>query len=275
MTGASITAMHPFDDALRLTPLGEHRYAGRTTAPYANMVGPFGGVTNALMLQAVMLHPERSGEPIALTVNFAAPVADGEFEIVARPARINRSTQHWSVEMQQQGGIVTTATAVFAQRRPSWSDTEAAMPVGLPEARSLPRHSPEGLPTWFRRYDLRIVAGGLSTPPGAGQADSVTQLWVRDEPPRLLDFQSLSAICDVFFPRAFVRLGRFLPAGTVSITSYFHTDAAMLHEAGEQYLLGVARGLSFRNGYFDQVAEIWSPQGHLLATSTQVVYFRA
>jgi acyl-CoA thioesterase len=267
--------MHPFDEALRLEPLGDGRHAGRTSATYGNMVGPFGGLTNALMLQAVMLHPARIGEPIALTVNFAAPVADGEFEIVARPVRTNRSTQHWSVEMLQQGEVTTTATAVFAQRRPGWSDTEAAMPSGLPEAASVPRQTPAGLPAWFGRYDLRVVAGGLPSTPGAGQPDSVSQVWVRDEPPRALDFQSLAAICDVFYPRAFVRLGRFLPAGTVSMTTYFHTDGEMLREAGEGFLLGVARGLGFRNGYFDQVAEIWSPQRHLLATSTQVVYFRA
>jgi acyl-CoA thioesterase len=267
--------MHPFDDALRLTPTAEDRYAGRTTAPYGNMVGPFGGITNALMLHAAMLHPARLGDPIALTVNFAAPVADGEFEIVARPARTNRSTQHWQLETLQQGQVITTATAVFAERRVTWTDTEATMPAGLPPPQALPRMSAQNLPPWFRCYDMRVAAGGLTETLGSGHTDSLSQIWVRDEPPRPLDFASLAAICDVFAPRVYLRLGRLLPAGTVSITTYFHAGESQLREQGDRHLLGVARGLGFRNGFFDQVAEIWGQDGQLLATSTQIVYFRA
>jgi hypothetical protein len=73
--------MHPFDEAIQLTPQGDH-YRGQTSPKYANMVGPFGGVTAATLLRAVMDHPECQGEPLALTVNFAAPVADGAFDLI-------------------------------------------------------------------------------------------------------------------------------------------------------------------------------------------------
>ena len=66
------------------------------------MVGPFGGITAAQMLQAVLQHPQRLGDPVSLTVNFAAALADGPFTVQARPARTNRSTQHWVIEMLQQ-----------------------------------------------------------------------------------------------------------------------------------------------------------------------------
>ena len=66
---------------------------GRTTADYWNMVGPFGGVTAATLLRAVQLHPDVPGEPLALTVNFAGPIEDGEFEVRAEPVRTNNTAE--------------------------------------------------------------------------------------------------------------------------------------------------------------------------------------
>jgi acyl-CoA thioesterase len=106
------------------------------------------------------------------------------------------------------------------------------------------------------------------------RADSYSCLWVRDDPPRPMDFPSLAAVCDSFFPRIFLRRRRLIPAGTVSLTTYFHADMAMLAAQADNYALGVARALTFRNGFFDQSAQIWSFSGELLASSSQIVYFR-
>ena len=106
------------------------------------------------------------------------------------------------------------------------------------------------------------------------QSHSNSRLWVRDEPPRPLDFVSLAAICDSFFPRIFIRRRKLTPIGTVSLTSFFHADAAMLAEQADRHVLGSARALNFRNGYFDQSGEIWSDGGQLLASTHQIVYFR-
>jgi hypothetical protein len=35
------------------------------------------------------------------------------------------------------------------------------------------------------------------------------------------------------------------------------------------------RRFAFRNGFFDQTALLWSEGGHLLASSHQVVYYKA
>jgi acyl-CoA thioesterase len=48
----------------------------------------------------------------------------------------------------------------------------------------------------------------------------------------------------------------------------------MLAAQGERHMLGVARGLTYRNGFHDQSAEIWGQDGQLLATTHQMVYFR-
>ena len=62
-------------------------------------------------------------------MNFCAPVAEGAFDLDVRLVKANRSSQHWCVEMTQGGGdVATLATAVFAERRPSWSHQQAAFP---------------------------------------------------------------------------------------------------------------------------------------------------
>jgi acyl-coenzyme A thioesterase PaaI-like protein len=267
--------MHPFDHALLLEPLPDGSFRGHTSAAYANMVGPFGGVTAACLLQAPMQHPARLGEPIALTVNFAAAPADGEFIVAARALRTNRSTQHWAIELSQAGEIAASATAVFALRRETWSAPEAAPPANLPAPETLTRAPLIGRPAWTHRYDMRFARGGL---PDAfdeqQQLDSLSQVWVRDEPPRALDFPALAALCDSFFPRIFVRRRKLAPIGTVSLTTYFHADGAMLQAQGARHVLGTARALNFRNGYFDQSAEVWSDAWELLASSHQIVYYR-
>jgi acyl-CoA thioesterase len=77
-TPEPIRMIHPLDAATTLTPLEPNQYRGETNAAYGNMVGPFGGTIAAVLLNAVLIHSERLGEPVSLTVNFAGPIADGD-----------------------------------------------------------------------------------------------------------------------------------------------------------------------------------------------------
>ena len=86
---------HVFDTAIALQHQGGDDFTGHTSPAYWNMIGPFGGITAAIALNAVLQHPQLLGEPVALTVNYAGPVGQGPFTAQARPARTNRSTQHW------------------------------------------------------------------------------------------------------------------------------------------------------------------------------------
>lgn len=265
---------HVFDAAVALTPQGGNAYAGHTSTAYANMVGPFGGAIGATLLNAVMLHPERLGDPLTLTVNFAAPIADGPFSVTARVMRTNRSTQHWMVELQQDGQSPAFATAITAVRRDTWNETDADFPLAPPPAQvaQSPAHPRAA---WTACYEMRFISGMPGeTPQDAGGHPSETRLWIRDQPPRPLDFLSLAAICDAFYPRILLRRPTWTPAGTVALTTYFHADAAQLQAHGDAPLLGAARALRFSKGFFDQSAEVWTPGGVLVATSHQVVYFK-
>lgn len=138
--------MHPFDQAMNLQPQPDGSFIGHTSSDYQNMVGPYGGITAAVMLRAVLNHPQLLGQPVSSTVNFAGAVAPGPFRIRATPMRTNRSTQHWFVVQEQtdasgQTHISTTATVVTGLRRPqAWcgSDLPApTFPPPLPEGQKL------------------------------------------------------------------------------------------------------------------------------------------
>lgn len=268
------TDPHPLDRATALEPIAEGRWRGHTEPRYANMVGPFGGAIAAKLIKAPLVHPARQGDPVAFTVNFAGPLADGAFEVSARAARTTRSTQHWVIELTQDAQIVATATAVFAVRRESWSSTEAAFPQ-VPPAASIPRMPPLSRHAWTENYDMRFVKGAPNLGTKVAADDSQTILWMRDEPPRPLDFVSLTAIGDAFIPSwIFLRRPRWTPFATVSMTTYFHADEAMLAAHGSRALLGVARAQQIRNGYFDQSSELWTPEGELVAATYQTCYFK-
>jgi len=269
---SSSTTAHVFDAAIALEPTGDTDSLGQTHPAYGNMVGPFGGVIAATLLNAVMQHPQLLGEPVSQTVHFAAPIADGGFTIRTRILRTNRSTQHWSVELVQEGEVAAFATTVTAVRRDTWSALDAAFPEVPPAASIDPApHIPRA--AWTGRYEMRFIDGA----PGAPDTDSDTsqsRMWIRDTPARPLDYLSLAALCDAFYPRIFVRRPKWVPIGTVALTTFFHADAAQLAAQGSAPLLGVARAQRFGNGFFDQSAEMWNERGELLATSHQVVYFK-
>ena len=110
-------APHLFDDATRITA-GDSCWQGKTSPDYWAFVGPFGGCTAATILRALIDHPQRSGDPLSLTVNFCAPIAEGGFDLDVRLVKANRSSQHWCVEMTQGGGEVATLATADIRRAP-------------------------------------------------------------------------------------------------------------------------------------------------------------
>ena len=266
--------MNIFDAALALTPTAQGKYQGATHPDWENMVGPFGGLTAAVVLNAIMLDARRLGDPISLSVNFCAGVAPGPYQIEVIPARTNRSTQHWTMTLSQEGQVVITATAVTAERRETWSACDAVMPaLGQPSDYPISANTPL---EWTKRYQMRPIQGALPSVWDGTESSSLTQQWVRESQPRPLDLLSLTALCDSFFPRVYLRRAKLVPIGTVSMTCYFHWNNAQLASQvkAADYLLCQSHGQTFNNGFFDQTGLLWSEQGVLLASTSQIVYYK-
>ena len=268
-------APHPFDAATHVERTGD-RLQGRTSRAYWAFVGPFGGATSATLLRAVLEDEARAGDPVALTVNFCAALSSGTFDIELTQSRANRSTQHWSMVLSQaQAGVGATATAVLAVRRPGFSHQPARRPE-VAGFETLAPYPTGGFASWVQRYEFRFAEGALSVEPEPRPVpgSALSRFWLRDVPARPLDFLSLAAMSDAFFGRIFHVRGAMLPFGTVSLTTYFHVDAADLARAGSGPVLAVADASVFHKSFSDQKGELWSPDGQLLATCYQIAYFR-
>jgi acyl-CoA thioesterase len=265
---------HLFDEATCVTA-GDSRWRGRTSPDYWAFVGPFGGATAATILRALIEHPQRSGDPLALTVNYCAPIAEGPFDLDVRLVKANRSSQHWCVELTQGAEVATLATAVFATRRPSWSHQPAPYPEAKPAEQIKPY--PTIAASWANQYDFRFAEGGpdFRSRAKAEPQSAFTKVWIGDRKPRRIDALSLVAMSDAFFGRIFHVRSELVPFGTVSLTTYFHADAEDLAREDITRVLAVADAKIFHKSYQDQNGELWSPSGRLLATTTQIAYFKA
>ena len=274
-----MSAAHPLDLATALDgDPGASRRQARTSDAYWTFISPFGGVSAATAVRAVLEHPDRHGDPLALTVNFCAPIDKGAFTVQTKCIRANRSSQHWQVEFTQ--GQVTepvlTASLVTAVRRDTWSHRISQPPATLtPWQDTLPFANQNAL-TWVAQYEFRFAEGapviGETTLEPPRSPRSV--LWLRDAEPRSLDFVSLTAMSDAFFGRIFQVLGRIPPFGTVSMTTYFHASTDELAAHGTAPLAAVADAHVFHRSFCDQTAELYGAGGQLLATAGQVAYFR-
>ncbi len=271
--------MHPLDEATALAgAAGDTVRRGRTSDAYWTFIGPFGGASAATALRAVLEHPDHVGDPLAVTVNFCAPIERGEFAVHVRRTRANRSSQHWQIEFRQGASeeAVLTASIVTATRRESWHHQPTSAPA-LPSIEALPRFDNRASLSWVAQYGFSFAEG----PPALGEQaipdpprSARSLLWLRDEVPRRLDFLSLLAMSDAFFGRIFQVIGRIPPFGTVSMTTHFHAASDELAAHGAAPLAALADARVFHRSFCDQSVELYGAGGQLLATSTQIAYFR-
>ncbi|MBV9836368.1 MAG: thioesterase family protein [Alphaproteobacteria bacterium] len=274
----TLQSIHPFDRAIAVCREPDGTFLAEARTDYWTFMGQFGGATAATCLNALMRHPDAAGQPIALTVNFAAPIQEGAFRLSLRRVRANRSTQHWSIEIHQGDDPEprTTATAVLAERRPGWSH-QSATPPALPPAEQLRELVlPDTVP-WVGCYRFWFESGEpINSPePLSPPGSAVSQFWLADAVERDVDLTSLAAMADTFFGRIFQVRGQIVPFGTVSLTTYFHSDVEELQALATRRVIGRVDGRRFHRSYSDQSGELWSPDGRLLATSHQIAYFKA
>jgi acyl-CoA thioesterase len=270
-----MAAIHPLDQSTTLERVGPARYAARTSDTYTNFSGPFGGFTAAVLLRAVLDDERCIGTPVALTVNYCAAIADGAFEIAAREIRTGKSTQHWTLELTQGDTVAATASVVCGQRRAVWSH-HPSVPPHMPPPEQVPVFTNFRPGGWTSRYEMRFTKGAPDWNPrderDIRSAHSV--LWMRDLPARPLDYLSLACMSDAFVIRAFMVRGKFVPVGTVTLTTFFHGNEEAMRAQGDAPLLCTADAHLFADGFADQTAHLWGKDGRLLATSTQIVWYK-
>ncbi|OAN99417.1 hypothetical protein A8B75_02210 [Sphingomonadales bacterium EhC05] len=239
---------------------------------YRNPTGmAFGGWVAAIAAKAVNLHPERKGPLVSLQMIFMTGVGPGEVEISVKLLRAGSSTQFWRVELAQNGSMTNAADIITSSRRPTDIDYQVEIPATkLPEdSIALPSVNPMA-PQWVTSYDQRIAKGM----PFAVNESPEAIVWIKEADGRPVDRISLFSICDTPMPRTFFVTEQFRPGSTVSMATYIYASEEDLAAAGSDFMLLRVTGATVRNSATDGRVELWSQKGILLATSSQIGFFR-
>lgn len=264
--GQSVT----LNESLALRPSGDALTAVADPLYEANS-GMFGGWTAALLLKAVLEHPDREGSAVAMTVNFVARVNPGE-DLLVRRTNLggSRSLAHWRAELLRVGGgeeLLASASIILGQRRTSDRSSGLVMPA-VPPPDELPSSNPPG--TFGQRTETR---GAYGLPPFK-RPDLRSQVWVRETSGRAIDEVHLAYLSDAYAPRVFHISDGPRLSSTLTLSIYFLATPEELADVGDDYLLTEADGTRINESLVGSQARLWSRQGSLLATTEQLCWFR-
>ncbi len=261
-----------FDRETALVAQEEGQFTIAASDVYRNPTGmAFGGWVAAIAGRAVQMHPECRGPLVSQQIIYMTGVGPGEVSISVKLLRAGSSTQFWRVELSQNGSMTNAADIVTSTRRPTDIDYQVEMPAtrSPEESISLPSVNPMA-PKWVSHYDQRIAKGI----PFAVNESPEAIVWIREADGRPVDRISLLSILDTPMPRTFFVTEQFRPGSTVTMASYIYASEEDLAEAGTDYMLLRVTGATVRNSATDGRVELWSQNGILLATSSQIGFFR-
>ncbi len=266
---------HTFDRAIALTKTADGTWSGQSSPDYANMVGAYGGIVAATLLNSVLCDDRHMGTPVSQTVNFCTGLGAGAFIVTTKLQRGGKYVQHWNTELTQGDTVIATSSIVMGAR----GETFAHQPAPIPDVPAALDLDPMGdrVPLeWTRRYDYRFVNGGMETfgKPRDDLGQSQTRVWLADTPNRPLDYLSLAALADCFFLRLIQIRGKMEPMGTVTLTTHFIATTDDLATQGSDHLLGVVDMNRAQNQFHDQTMQLFATNGTLLASGTQLVWYR-
>jgi hypothetical protein len=260
-------------DAISVSPGGTGRWTTVAGPEWSNPGGGlWGGYALGLCVRVLEAEPEAVGEPLSLTLTYAAAIPSGPIDIRTRRLRQGGSVGVWEVELLQAGseqvgvhGIVTMA------RRPQTPPFSFAQMPDAPAPESLPSIDIPGQPLRYgaASFERRAVEG---YPPVAG-GDSRSLAWVRSRRGPM-DKALLAMVTDHSPPRAMYALGMNVRTTTLSLNAYLHATSEDLAGIGDDFILVECEGRVGSAGSSDEHSRYWRRDGKLLATSEQLAWYR-
>lgn len=234
--------------------------------------GLWGGYAIGLAIRAVEAEPESVGEPLSLTLTYAAALPAGALEVRTRRLRQGGSVGVWEVEILPAGSdqVGVHAMVTMARRPKTPGFAFASMPDAPPPEAMPSPDMPQGAlhfgASAFERRTLDVF------PPKA-TGDSRSLAWVRSRRGPL-DKALLGMMTDHSAPRAMYALGRTVMTTTLSLTAYLHATPQELAEVGDDFILVECEGRVGAHGASDERSSYWRRDGKLLATSEQLAWYR-
>ena len=260
-------------ETMPLERLGPGRWTTVAGPEWANPGGGlWGGYAIGLSIRVLAAEPDARGEPLSLTLAYAAAVPAGPLEIRTRCIRQGGSVGVWQVELMAAGSDAVGVHAIVTMaRRPQTPSFAFASMPDAPPPESLPAPPP---PTDEARYGgATFERRSLDSFPVTRSDSSRSLMWMRSRSGPL-DKALLGMATDNSAPRAMYALGHAVRTTTLSLTAYLHATTEELAEIGDDFILVECEGRVGGGGASDERSSYWSRGGKLLATSEQLAWYR-
>ena len=244
------------------------RFVCETSDDWAQGRTLFGGAQAMLAVRAMRQWLPALPPLWSLHSTFVAPIAAGQILIEVTLLRQGKTAVQLSARLL--GGEQTAAifVAAFGQSRNSAIQLNpAACPLGAAgeTAQELPYIA--GLtPAFTQHYAYRWLAGAL---PFSGGSQPVNRIQLRQRDAGVLDEAHIVALADAIPPVALSLLQGLTPASTLSWSLEFVRHLPPISAEGWWHM--DATLLAARDGYCNQDAYLYGPDGELMALSRQVV----
>lgn len=233
--------------------------------------GAFGGLLAAMTLRAMMedvSDPERL--PRSLTVHFCGP-ASGPFDLVSELVRAGSRVTHATARITTEKGVSTFASASFCKDRPDGASYAlATMPDVKPasELRDVPRDLP-GIAAFFQHVEARFAGPTFpfSSSPASGARVAA---WVRLRDPVVIDAPVAALLLDSLPPAITATFGVPRAVASVDFTVQFFTKLTARDLDSDHYLVSITSRWA-GDGYTEELRDLWSPRGELLAQCRQLI----
>lgn len=236
--------------------------------------GAFGGLLASLML-GEMSKDVNDAERIArsLTLHFCAP-AVGDLQLTTEVVRTGSRVTHATARLSGAEGTATFGSASFCKDRPLAEHyVHASMPEVPPASRvpELPAGLP-GLPAFFAHVDVRFCGGTMPFSSSPSKDAEVTA-WVRLREPAPLDAPLAALLLDSLPPAISATFDAPRALASVDFTIHFFSrfgPAAEPAPSDEHHLVAI-RSRWAGDGYTEELRDLWSPRGVLLAQCRQLI----
>ena len=233
----------------------------------------YGGLSAGLLCDAVSRGVDPAYRLRYLKVGFLKPlVAEEPFRIEMEEISAGRTVVFRSAEIIQDGAARVIAQANFVTRLESEVEIQTFRPPTLkpPSAPGTVHMRGPGTPSFTQFIDFYATTEGVPF-----QGHEVPELggWMRfEETPANITKSHLVCLIDCWPPAPVPYYERVVPLSTISWGIHFAEPLDGVH--GDDFLGYLARVNFFSDGYGSSTADIWAPDGRLLAKSYQtfVIY---
>ncbi len=233
----------------------------------------YGGLSAGLLCDALSQGVDPDRRLRYLKVGFLKPLeTEKPFRIEMEEVSAGRTVVVRSASIVQDGVARVAAQANFVTRLESQVEIETFRPPTLRawNAEGALRMRGPGFPAFTQFIDFHATTDGLPF-----QGHEIPELggWMRFETaPDALSKSHLVCLIDAWPPAPVTYYDRVIPLSTVNWGIHFAEPLDGVR--GDDFLGYLARVNFFRDGYGSTAADIWAPDGRLLAKSYQtfVIY---